>query len=270
MRRFDLISLSAALVFSGAASAGEPARVVTMNHCADQYALLIGAPGQVISVSHVATDPNLSTMTQAASLTGQNQGGAEEIYRLDPDLVIASTWSDPLAVGMLEGLGISVARVDGVERLADIAGRLREVGRLLGQEARAEELAREVETRLENLPGFADDRPEAAIFHAGGYSAGEGSLAHDILRHAGFDNLATRVGRTDGGHIPIEVLILHRPDLLVTSGLYPGSSQAEALMAHPAIADIPRVTGGPEWSCGLPASLDAVDALIYVRKSLKK
>lgn len=241
-------------------------RVVTMNHCADQYALLLGAPGQVVSVSHIAVDPNLSAMVDEARKVGQNRGGAEEIYRLRPDLVLASAWSNPLAVGMLEDLGIRVARVDGVTRLADIPNRLREVGALLGRDEAAERVAGEVEARLAALPVADEDRPEAAFFHAGGYSLGEGTLADDILAHAGYDNLASRVGRTDGGYIPVEVLLMNRPDLLITSGLYPGSSQAEALMDHPAIADIPRIESSAAWSCGLPATLDAVETLIGMRR----
>ena len=241
-------------------------RVVTMNHCADQYALLLGAPGQVVSVSHIAVDPNLSAMVDEARKVGQNRGGAEEIYRLRPDLVLASAWSNPLAVGMLEDLGIRVARVDGVTRLADIPDRLREVGALLGRDEAAERMAGEVEARLAALPVADRDRPEAAIFHAGGYPPVEGTPADDILAHAGYDNLASRVGRTDGGYIPVEVLLMNRPDLLITSGLYPGSSQAEALMDHPAIAGIPRIESSAAWSCGLPATLDAVETLIGMRR----
>ena len=269
MPRSRLIPVCAALALAGAAFADAPERVVTMNHCADQYALLLGAPGQVVSVSHIAVDPFLSAMAEEAASVPRNRGGAEEIFRLEPDLVLASTWSDPLAVGMLERLGIRVERIDGVERLDDIPHRLREVGALLGREAVAEQMARDVEVRLAALPEPGENRPEAAFFHAGGYSLGEGTLAHDILTRAGFDNLVDRVGRTDGGYIPVEVLIMNRPDLLITAGVYPGSSQAEALMDHPAIADIPRVESDAVWGCGLPATLDAVEALIGQRQGLR-
>ena len=73
MRRSRLIPFCAALAFAGAALADSPRRVVTMNHCADQYALLLGAPGQVVSVSHIAVDPNLSAMVEEASRVAQNR-----------------------------------------------------------------------------------------------------------------------------------------------------------------------------------------------------
>ncbi|NND19679.1 MAG: ABC transporter substrate-binding protein [Silicimonas sp.] len=269
MRRSDAISLCAALVFSGAASADEaPERVVSMNHCADQYALLLGAPGQVVSVTHVAADPLLSVVTDRLEGVGLNRAGAEEIYRLDPDLVLASRWSDPMAIGVLEGLGVRVARVDGVDTLADIPQNIEYVAGLLGRAEVGAKIAADVSRRLADLPVAEGERPEAAFFGAGGYSVGSGSLADDIVGRAGFDNLADRVGRSAGGYLSVEVLLMERPDLLIMSGVYPGSSQAEALMDHPALSDIPRYRTDGAWSCGLPATLGAVVALIALRNSL--
>ena len=251
------------------AAAEAPKRVVSMNHCADQFALLLAAPGQLLSVSHIAADPFTSVLAEEASRYPLNRGGAEEIFRMQPDLVLASTWSDPMATGMLERLGVRVERVEGVDRLDDIAGQLRKVGALLGREDAAEAAALAVEARLENLPKpDAENRPEAAFFHAGGYSLGRGTLAHEILTRAGFDNLAERVWRSDGGYLSVEVLLMNRPDVLITAPAYSGSSQAEALMAHPAIVDIPRVESGAAWGCGLPFALDAVEDLIAVREAL--
>jgi hypothetical protein len=60
-----------------------------------------------------------------------NHGGAEEIFLLQPDLVLAGVWSDPTTVAMLRGLGIEVAQIDVANSLADIPDLVREVGRLL-------------------------------------------------------------------------------------------------------------------------------------------
>lgn len=240
-----------------------------MNHCADQFALLLAEPDQIVSVSHIASDPFTSMLVDKASRYPANRGGAEEIFRLEPDLVLASRWNDPVAVSLLERLGVRVERLDGVERLEDIPGQLRKAGALLGQATRAETMARDVEARLAAVPLPDPMRPEAAFFHAGGYSLGEGSLAHDILTRAGFDNLASRVGRRDGGYLSVEMLLMHRPDLLITAPAYSGSSQAEALMSHPAIADIPRIESSASWGCGLPFALDVVEELVAVRLALE-
>lgn len=268
VRLSDLIALAAASVFAGAAVGATPERVVSMNLCTDQLAMLIAAPGQLLSVSHVAADPLSSALADEAEAYVLNRGGAEEIFRMEPDLVLADTWSDPVATAMLESLGVRIERFEGVTSLDAIPGLLRHMGRVLGQESRAEELASNVESRLAELPPPPRDRPEAAFFFAGGYSLGKGTMADDILSRAGFANLADRVGRTDGGFLPVEVLLMNRPDLLITSPAYGGASRAEALMAHPALAGIPRIESGAGWGCGLPHALDAVEALVEVRKAL--
>ena len=81
MHRFRIIAPLAALLIAGAASADAPKRVVSINHCADQYALLIAAPEQIVSVSHVADDPFMSAMAERASAYTKNRSGAEEIVK---------------------------------------------------------------------------------------------------------------------------------------------------------------------------------------------
>jgi iron complex transport system substrate-binding protein len=65
-----------------------------------------------------------------------NFGGAEEIFLLQPDLVLAGVWSDPTTVAMLRSLGIEVAQIDVANSLADVPDRVRDVGTLLGREGR--------------------------------------------------------------------------------------------------------------------------------------
>src|SRR5690606_31042246 len=65
-----------------------PQRVVSMNLCTDQIAMLLAAEGQLISVSDLAADPRMSSMADKAAAYHENHGRAEEIYLMRPDLVI--------------------------------------------------------------------------------------------------------------------------------------------------------------------------------------
>jgi iron complex transport system substrate-binding protein len=118
-----------------------PGRVVSMNLCTDQLALMLAREGQLISVSDIARDPLTSAMHLEAAAYPVNHGGAEEIFLLQPDLVLAGVWSDPATVAMLRGLGIEVAQIDVANSLADIPDLVREVGRLLDRETEAEALS---------------------------------------------------------------------------------------------------------------------------------
>lgn len=264
-----LSSVAAALAAcASGAFADAPERVVSMNLCTDQLALMIGAPGQVISVSTVAVDPLSSVVAEEASGLPLNAGRAEEIYAMAPDLVLAADWSDPFAVALLRDLGVEVAQVASVSSLDAIAPTVREMGRLLGREAVAEAMAAEVEARLTELVPVAADAPVAAIYYPSGYSLGAGTLTHEIVTAAGFRNMGAEAGLAGGGTLALETLLMDPPDLLVTTPSYAGASRAEAVMSHPALAALPRVESGAAWGCGTPAVLDAIDALRAAREAL--
>ena len=50
------LALAGCLASAVPAFADAPARVVSMNLCTDQLAMMLAAPGQLVSVSHLATE----------------------------------------------------------------------------------------------------------------------------------------------------------------------------------------------------------------------
>jgi iron complex transport system substrate-binding protein len=256
----------------GAQSTEAPARVVSMNLCTDQFALMLAAPGQLVSVSYVSADPVTSTLAEQAVDYPLNYGSAEQIYLMRPDLVLAHPWSDPTAIAMLRRLGVSVVQVPGVERLADIPDRLAQVGALFGREEQAQTLIRQFETDLAAL-GTLPPGPRAAFYGANGYSMGEGGMAHEILTRAGFRNIASEVARSDTGQIALELLVMAAPDLILRTARYPGASRSEEILHHPALqALIAAGNGlemGPDWACGTPRVLEALRDLVEARQIME-
>ncbi len=251
-------------------AADAPGRVVSMNLCTDQLAMMLAAPGQLVSVSRIALDPVSSAMSAEAAAYPINAGIAEEVFALAPDLVLGGTYTDPFAVQMLRDLGIEVVQFPIVSQLSDIPDVVRQMGAALGRVATADILAREVEARLDTISNVTDEGvPEAAFFFANGYSLGAGTLSHDIVTKAGFANLAERLGRSGGGRLSLEELLLNRPDVLVSAQPYPAASRSEEIMAHPALDGIPRVASGPEWVCGTPLTLRALDQMVALRETLE-
>ncbi|TCP44246.1 ABC transporter substrate-binding protein [Rhodovulum marinum] len=273
MRVSRLIPLAAALAFAGAAALAEaPRRVVSINLCTDQLAMLVAAPGQLVSVSDLAADPRSSAMAEAARAFPANRGGAEEILALRPDLVLAGRFSDPATLSMLRRLGIPVEQFDLTRSLDEIPAQIRQAGRALDREARAEALVAAFQARRAELAQSTGDRPVAAIFHPNGFTQGAGTLSDDIMAQAGFDNLAARLGRRGGGRLSLEDLVMADPDLLVVSRPYPATSRAEEILTHPALratraARAPAFTG-PDWTCGTPLVLDAVARLAQRHRPL--
>ncbi len=254
---------------------GAPARVVSMNLCTDQFALMLAAPGQLISVSHISANPVSSPMADVAARFPLNYGSAEEIYLLAPDLVLADPWTDPAALAMLRRLDIPVVQVQGVRHLSDIPDRLAQFGALLGRDAAAQTLIRQFETDLAALtaPDGGGTGPRAVIYYPNGYSMGDGTLAHEVLTRAGFRNIATEITPSATGQIALELLVMAAPDLIIRDRPFPGASRAEEILHHPALQALVAAgaghESGPDWACGTPRVVAALRALVETRQRIE-
>lgn len=263
-----LAVLGAVCVRPEAAAADEtpPQRVVSMNLCTDQLAMLIAGPEQLVSVSFLASDPHSSAMPEAAAAYHANHGQAEEVAYLRPDLVLVGEYTTRTTVDMLRRLGIRVEVFAQVRRLDEIAGSMRRMGVLLGRQERAESVAAAVEHKLARLPAPAGDAPEAALYYPRGYASGAGGLDDQIVTASGLSNIAPKLGLPMGGVLPLEALVLSGVDLVIRSAGYGGHSRASELLSHPVLAGLigaPErpLTTGPDWVCGLPSTLGAVSDL---------
>ncbi|QPM91206.1 Vitamin B12-binding protein [Pseudooceanicola algae] len=262
----------AALLASHAvpAAAEAPARVVSINLCTDQLAMLLAAPGQLVSVSDLSREPRSSAMAQQALDYPINHAGAEEIWLLQPDLVLAGSYTSRATVSMLRRLGREVVEVRPAYSLDDIRDRITQVGAALGRDAAAADLIADFDARLDALRVQTTRNPTAAIYYANGYTTGDRTLAGQILMAAGFENIAGDMG---GGHLPLERLVMARPEALITGSPYPGASRSEEILRHPAVAALRdqsalRVVADRDWLCGTPHVLKAVAALAEFRKQV--
>lgn len=263
-----------AVMAAGAvAQEGVPARVVSINLCTDQLAMMLAAEGQLHSVSHIATDRHVSAMADAAEGYVTNHGLAEEIYLMQPDLVLAGPHAAQASTAMLKRLGIPVVVVPAAATLEDIPDRIRRMGAVLHREAEAARMAGAFELRLAGLRAEVGERPSAVLFNANGYTSGAGTLAGQILEAAGFENAAVEAGYGAGMKLPLEVLAMIRPDVVITSQTYPGASRSEEVMAHPVVRALRDdraggVTTGHDWVCGTPYVLRAIEELGAVRRAV--
>lgn len=276
VRPSKLISLAAALVLSGAAALADtaPRRVVSMNLCADQLAMLVADPAQILSLSYLSTDPRSSAMYKQAATFPQNSGLAEDIYLLEPDLVLAGRFTGVATVNMLKRLGKRVEVFMPAYSLEDVRDRVLQMGRVLGREAQAAELVARFDKELSALRSDVKQRPLAALYYANGYTTGDQTLAGQILLAAGFENATTRAGQMRAGNLPLEVLVMMQPDTVVTGAKYPGQSRSEAILDHPVIRALQsdRHTGtvaDSDWLCGTPYVLNAISQLVDLRRRVE-
>lgn len=261
----------ALLVFgllAGAPVATALPRVASINLCTDQLLLKVADPAQIVSLSWLAALPEESMLAAQAAGYPVNYGSAEELLRLAPDVVLGGTYTSPFTRRLLAELGFRVIDIAPAESVDEIARNLRLVAAAIDRVARGEALVAELEDRVAAISAGQPARPvRALVLRPGGFTVGTGSLADDLMRLAGLDNIAAAGGLDRWGSLSIEALLSSRPELLIHTGYRRNeASLANAVFDHPALvaaaADIEVVEIAARfWACGLPESLESAARL---------
>ncbi|WP_335949543.1 ABC transporter substrate-binding protein [Salipiger bermudensis] len=272
MRASKRARIAAALLLMAGAAAADgagPARVVSLNVCTDQLALLLAAPGQLVSVSPLAHDPRSSAMAREAGALPANHAHAEEIALLEPDLVLAGNFTARAATDMLDQLGYRVERFNPANSLEDVRDNILRMGTLLGRETEADALLSNFDARLAELSDTPETRPVVAYYLPFNETAGVQSLTGEILAAAGMANISEARGLPYGGRLPLEELVLAQPDMILVGQPYDSPAQATALLQHPVLRStgtLHEIPDGQNWICGTPFVLDAVEAMRNLRR----
>lgn len=253
--------------------AGPPQRVLSMNLCTDQLAMMLAAPGQLISVSYISQDPETSAMAEEAAKYPANHGRAEDIFLMQPDLVLAADFTKPDTIRMLQRLEIPVEMFSAATNIDGIRANIRKMGQVLGRETIAEQEIDKLNKGLASLNGDPTGL-RAANYAANSYSAGQNSLTGEIIALAGFKNISTELGMDYGGTLPLEQLVLSDPDLIIRERINRGPARSEEVLDHPALTRLfetgtAQVEADQNWVCGTPHILEAARQLDDAKQMLQ-
>jgi iron complex transport system substrate-binding protein len=138
----------------------------------------------------------------------------EQILELKPDLVIIWT-SQSETIQQLENFDIPVYGVMLVS-FADVVKEIKDLGKLLGKEKRAEWLIDFTQQEINKLDSFPDKGHSSAYFvwpQGINHTSGKESTVNDLFKIAGFSNCCPLPD--EHVSINIEHLLLWNPDLIV-------------------------------------------------------
>lgn len=215
-----------------------PRRVVSINLCADQMLLALADPEQIASLSVYSTDPELSYYADAAHLYRHSAANAESVIALQPDLVLAGSFTSAATREMLKQLGYRVVDLDTINTVDEAIRQVTEVAALLGHPERGAALA-DLIIAARAQAERPHTRVTAAIYQRRGYMTGAESLATDLLRIVGIENVGGELAGRFGGFVSLERLVTSPPDFLVVAETDPEvRDQGVALLEHPALADV--------------------------------
>jgi iron complex transport system substrate-binding protein len=259
--------MALALSLTASAALADPQRVVSLNVCTDQMAMLVAAEGQLYSVSHLAADPSVSTMADTAQRYAINYGLAEEIFMMKPDLVLAGTYTTRSTVELLRKLGIAVEEFSPATSFDEVRADFRRMGQLLGREEKVQSILAGFDAELAALAAQPPTGKSVALYYANSYTSGSGTLVDAVVEVAGVDNIGRRLGLSGTAKLPLEALILANPDIIVLGDhQYSRPALAQANFSHPAfeafISDKTVLTIPPPATiCGGPFTVDAARVL---------
>ena len=256
MRAFAFVS-TISLALAGAAEAA-PRRVASLNLCTDELLLMLGDPGQIVSVTHLAQQPAETRLWREARRYRRNDGSLVSVAGLRPDLVL-TMGGGARDRGRIAGrLGIRMLDLPYPQSLGDIEQSIRTVSSALGRPA----AGRTVLARMERLklqrPGRAGD---TIWLGGGGRTVAAGSLAAQWMALAGFRQRAMA-----GDRVSLEQLLIRPPAVLLRSDYRSGQySSEQRWLAHP-LARRARVarnvaTDGRPWTCLGPALIAEIERL---------
>ena len=268
--------MAAALCPIAGRAADAPRRIVSLDLCTDQLMIELAPRERIAAVTHLAADASVSAIPERARGIPITHGGAEDVLRLDPDLVLAGPFGVRGTVDLLQRLGRRVVIVPQPQDLSGVRAAVEAVAEAVGETAKGAALVADFDRRLAALaPRKQGADPAAVIYQIGGSASGPGSLADAALAAAGFRNAATRYRLTRGGQVPLEILVADPPDLLVLSST-PGEYRTVLAdnLRHPAIAILRREHASIElpwrhWLCGTPHIIEAVERLAAARAGIE-
>ena len=267
MRRMLLVVLG--LLITWPASAQTPRRVVSFNLCADQLVVALADPEQIAGLSPYAADPNLSFVADKARAFRRIDWQAEATIALEPDLVFVGSWDRSATRRMLRKLGFRTMELDLAPDLASARQQIVDVAAALGHPERGEQLIAALDAARARLEAVRLPYRTALVLERGGFTAGPDSLAATLLATAG---LKPPSGAPSGfgGFLPLEKLLVLRPDLIfLKDPPAQPSDQGALFFTHPALRALypasRRIALPTRFTmCGGPALVAAFDYLAEV------
>lgn len=245
----------------------KPARIVSLNMCTDDLLLRLADPARIASVTWLSRGQGGSNVSDIAARVAINHGLAEEIIPLDPDLIIAGTFTTRTAVALLKRTKIPLVEF-GIPRSIDqVREHIRETARLIGESERGELIVRQMDERLAATKPLAGARPRAIVLNPNGATVGPGTLVDEIMTRAGLDNVAAALRIDSYGLLTLETIVSNAIDVLIVSSARDGPpALATEILRHPVIerlSDRVRIVSMPArlWNCGTPAVTEAVELL---------
>lgn len=248
------------------AAPARPARVVSLDYCADQFVLKLADRAQIVAVSPDAEAP-FSTMRARAAGVPAVRPTLEDVLALQPDLVVRSYGGGPGAAAAFARAGVAVVEVGYEDSIAGARANTLRIAAALGHRERGAALAADMDRRLAALAATRPHgpAPRALYYTVGGVTTGPGGVVDAMMRAAGFENYETTPGWRP---LPLERLAADPPDVVIAASFGARADHQDFWSAarHPIARDLlvtrpVAAVNGALTSCSAFVLVDGIEAM---------
>jgi len=245
MRAFaSLSAISFALAAAGADAA--PRRVASLNLCTDELVLMLGQPGQIVSVTHLAQSAAETPLWRRARRYARNDGSLLSVAPMRPDLVVSMGGGVRDRLRIAGRLGIRTLDLPFARSIADVEESVRRVATALGRPRAGAALLRRIAALKAARPAAGAD---TIWIGGGGRTVSAQGLEAQWMALAGLRQRAMR-----GDRVSLQTLLARPPAVLLRSDYRQGQySSGQRWLTHPAARRPSRArviaTDGRLWTC---------------------
>jgi iron complex transport system substrate-binding protein len=189
---------------------------------------------------------NIAGLSSEALMIGFDP---EEVVALEPEVIVASRFTNADTVALMKGVGIPVARTSLENSALGNVPNILLMGYLVGAEEEAIALVDELETRMQFITDVlaSDESPRVLSISkwTSIFAAGSGSTEGGIIEQAGGINAAADSGIDGHQQVSIESIAAINPDVIIVPQPLDGANAfIEELTSSAALAEIPAVKNG--------------------------
>jgi iron complex transport system substrate-binding protein len=211
--------IAALLCLAAAGCAAQPSSrgggIVSLNPCADAMLVELIPPDRIAAISHYSRDPTASSIDpEVARRLPVNNGTAEEIIALRPDLAIIDSFTSVSTREALARAGVKTVTLGWASTIADSKMQVRELAAALDAKPAGEAMVAKIDRAIADA---RTDRPlvPALLWIGGNTVSGGGTLLDEMMVKAGFSDHAAHYGLQQTGYLPIEHVVVDPPQVML-------------------------------------------------------
>jgi iron complex transport system substrate-binding protein len=257
MRAFASLLAISLLAFAGRADAA-PRRVASLNLCTDELVLLLAAPEQIVSVTHLARSEAETPLWRRARRYARNDGSLLSVTPLRPDLMVTMGGGARDRLRLAERLGIASVDLPFARSLVEVGEGVRRLAVALDRRAEGAALLRRMAALLRSAPRW---RRDTIWLGGGGRTVSAEGLEAQWMALAGL-----RQRPMQGDRVSLETLLVQPPSILLRSDYRQGQySNGQRWLTHPAARFVRGTraipTDGRRWTCMGPLLIGEIERL---------